>query len=101
VHLRERKRQTLLTALGVAVGSAMLVTTISVSRGSSSNVVAKVIDTAPHVVISAERVWPLVPDNIIGQNGSRVSMVTKNINLNEQEVIKNYSEVVQSIRPVV
>ncbi|MEI7934292.1 MAG: FtsX-like permease family protein [Chlorobiaceae bacterium] len=100
VHLRERKRQTFLTALGVAVGSAMLVTTISVSRGSSSNVIAKVIDTAPHVLISAERVVPLVPDNIVAPIGGSVSMVTKNINLDEQEVIKNYSEVVQSILPV-
>jgi lipoprotein-releasing system permease protein len=100
VHLKERKRQTMLTALGVAVGSAMLVTTISVSRGSSSNVVSKVIDTAPHVLISAERVVPLVPDNIVERHGNRVSMVTKNITLNEQEVIKNYSEVVESIRPV-
>ena len=100
VHLKERKRQTLLTALGVAVGSAMLVTTISVSRGSSSNVITKVIDTAPHVVISAERVLPLVPDNIIGQQGSMISMVTRNINQNEAEVIKNYAEVVESIRPV-
>jgi lipoprotein-releasing system permease protein len=100
IHLRERKRQTLLTALGVAVGSAMLVTTIAVSRGSSSNVIAKVIDTAPHVLISAERVKPLVPDNIIDQEGNTVSMVTKNITLNEQDVIKNYSEVVESIRSV-
>ncbi len=100
VHLKERKRQTLLTALGVAVGSAMLVTTISVSRGSSSNVITKVIDTAPHVVISAERVLPLVPDNIIGQQGNMISMVTRNINQNEAEVIKNYAEVVESIRPV-
>lgn len=99
VHLKERKRQTILTALGVAVGSAMLVTTIAVSRGSSSNVIAKVIDTAPHVLISAERVVPLIPDNIVERPG-RVAIVTKNINLDEQEVIKNYAEVVQSIRPV-
>ena len=100
VHLRERKRQTALTALGVAVGSAMLVTTIAVSRGSSSNVIAKVIDTAPHVLISAERVVPLVPDNIIVQNGGRVAMVTKNVTPDKQEVIKNYTGVVESIRPV-
>lgn len=99
VHLRERKRQTILTALGVAVGSAMLVTTISVARGSSSNVVAKVIDTVPHVLISAERIVPLVPDNIVNRQG-RVAMVTKNINLDEQEVIKNYTGVVQSIGKV-
>ncbi len=100
VHLRERKRQTILTALGVAVGSAMLVTTISVARGSSSNVIAKVIDTAPHVLISAERVVPLVPENLVRQDRNRVAMVTKNITLNEQEVIKNYTGVVESIRPV-
>ena len=100
VHLRERKRQTVLTALGVAVGSAMLVTTIALSRGSSSNVVAKIIDTAPHVLISAERVVPLVPENIVVQPEGMVAMVTKNINLDEQEVIKNYTEVVQSIRSV-
>ena len=99
VHLSERKRQTILTALGVAVGSAMLVTTISVARGSSSNVVAKVIDTVPHVLISAERIVPLVPDNIVNRQG-RVAMVTKNINLDEQEVIKNYTGVVQSIGKV-
>ena len=99
VHLRERKRQTILTALGVAVGSAMLVTTISVARGSSSNVVAKVIDTVPHVLISAERIVPLVPDNIVNRQG-RVAMVTKNINLDEQEGIKNYTGVVQSIGKV-
>ncbi len=100
VHLRERKRQTILTALGVAVGSAMLVTTISVSRGSSSNIISKVIDTAPHVLISAERVVPSIPDNLVEQQGGRVAMVTKNINLDEQEVIKNYADVVQSIQPV-
>jgi len=100
VHLRERKRQTILTALGVAVGSAMLVTTISVSRGSSSNVISKIIDTAPHVVIGAERVVPLSPDNLVGQRGGQIAFVTKNITQNEQEVIKNYAEVVKSIQPV-
>ncbi|NTU44296.1 MAG: ABC transporter permease [Chlorobiaceae bacterium] len=100
VHLRERKRQTLLTALGVAVGSAMLVTTISVARGSSSNVIAKVIDTMPHVMVTAERVVPLIPDNIIGQNSRRIAMVTKNITPDKQEVIKNYAGVVESIRSV-
>jgi len=100
VHLRERKRQTILTALGVAVGSAMLVTTIAVARGSSSNVIAKVIDTMPHVMISAERVVPLVPDNVIGQNSRRIAMVTKNITPDKQEVIKNYTGVVKSISSV-
>ncbi len=97
VHLRERKRQTLLTALGVAVGSAMLVTTISVANGSSSNVVAKVIDTAPHVLVSAERIDPLVPDNLIGTIPGTVSMVDKNVTTEARELIKNYPDVVERI----
>ncbi|MEI8185659.1 MAG: FtsX-like permease family protein [Chlorobiaceae bacterium] len=100
VHLKERKRQTVLTALGVAVGSAMLVTTISVARGSSSNVIAKVIDTVPHVVINPERVVPLVPENLVTQRAGRVAMVTRNITLEQQEVIKNYTGVVESVRHV-
>lgn len=97
VHLRERKRQTFLTALGVAVGSAMLVTTISVARGSSSNVVTKVIDTSPHVLIEAERVVPLVPDNLIDRSGGTLAMVTKNVTPEKKDLIKNYAGVVESI----
>ncbi len=97
VHLRERKRQTLLTALGVAVGSAMLVTTISVAKGSSANVVSKVIDTVPNVVVRAERVRVAVPDNIIPPGSGRVSMVVKNVTPDRQEVIKDYLGVVEGI----
>jgi lipoprotein-releasing system permease protein len=100
VHLRERKRQTILTALGVAVGSAMLITTIAVARGSSKNVISKIIDIAPHIIINAERVEPLVPDNIIGNTPGQISMVEKHITTNRQEIIKNYTEVLQSITNV-
>ena len=78
----------------------MLVTTISVARGSSSNVIAKVIDTVPHVVINPERVVPLVPENLVTQRAGRVAMVTRNITLEQQEVIKNYTGVVESVRHV-
>lgn len=98
VHLRERKRQTFLTALGVAVGSAMLVTTISVAKGSSANVIAKVIDTSPHVLVKAERVVPLVPDNLVDRSAGMVAMITKNVTPEKKDVIKNYAGVVESIR---
>ncbi|NTV98984.1 MAG: ABC transporter permease, partial [Chlorobiaceae bacterium] len=88
VHLRERKRQTFLTALGVAVGSAMLVTTISVAKGSSANVIAKVIDTSPHVLVKAERVVPLVPDNLVDRSAGMVAMITKNVTPEKKDVIK-------------
>ena len=99
-HLRERRRQTILTALGVAVGSAMLVTTIAVAGGMSRNVVNKIIDIAPHAIVSADRVDPLVPDNLIGIKEGVLGFVEKNITVAEKETIKNYHDAVERIRPV-
>jgi lipoprotein-releasing system permease protein len=100
VHLRERKRQTILTALGVAVGSAMMITTIAVARGSTKNVFTKLIDIAPHITIGAERIVPEVPDNVIGVIPGRVAFVEKNVTTDKKIVIKNYAEVVQTITPI-
>jgi lipoprotein-releasing system permease protein len=100
VHLRERKRQTLLTALGVAVGSAMMITTIAVARGSSQNVFTKIIDIAPHITIGADRVVPLVPDNLIGFQPGRIAMVEKHVTTDRKETIKNYSELLRTIGTV-
>ncbi|NTU67939.1 MAG: ABC transporter permease [Chlorobiaceae bacterium] len=100
IHLRERKRQTILTALGVAVGSAMMITTIAVARGSSQNVFTKIIDIAPHITIGADRVVPLVPDNLIGLVPGKVAMVEKHVTSDRREVIKNFSEVTGAIGPI-
>ena len=97
VHLRERKRQSLLTALGVAVGSAMLITTIAVANGSTQNVINKIIDIAPHVIVSAEQITPLLPDNLIGYGQERLAMVEKNVTTRDKETIKNYPDVVSRI----
>jgi len=100
VHLRERKRQTLLTALGVAVGSAMMITTIAVARGSSQSVFIKLIDIAPHITIGADRVVPEVPDNLFSFEPDRIAFVRKNVTTDKKVVIKNYSEVVETIKPI-
>lgn len=97
VHLRERKRQTLLTALGVAVGSAMMITTIAVALGSSQSVFNKLIDIAPHITIGADRVVPEVPDNLFGFAPGRIVFVRKNVTTDKKVAIKNYSEVVETI----
>jgi lipoprotein-releasing system permease protein len=100
IHLRERRRQTALTALGVAVGSAMMITTIAVARGMSQNIFSKIIDIAPHIIIGADRVVPLVPDNVIGLQPGRFSMIEKHVTTDRKESIKNYSEVLGTIGQV-
>ncbi len=100
VHLRERKRQTLLTALGVAVGSAMMITTIAVARGSSQSVFTKLIDIAPHITIGADRVVPEVPENLFGIAPGRLAFVHKNVTTDKKVVIKNYSQVVETLKSI-
>ncbi|TNJ37226.1 ABC transporter permease [Prosthecochloris vibrioformis] len=97
VHLRERKRQSILTALGVGVGSAMLITTMALASGSSRNVVSRIIDISPHVILTSERLEPLVPENLIGKKQGMVSMVEKNITTEEKDTIKRYADVVASV----
>ncbi|MEC9487691.1 MAG: FtsX-like permease family protein [Prosthecochloris sp.] len=98
VHLRERKRQSLLTALGVAVSSAMLITTIAVARGSTQSVIDRIIEIAPHIIVSAERVEPIVPDNLIGTGVRRVSMVERHVVDAQKETIKDYPGVAARIK---
>jgi len=100
VHLRERKRQTFLTVLGVAVGSAMMITTIAVARGSSMNVFLRLIDVAPHITIGADRVVAEVPDNLFGIMQGRTAFVRKNVTTDRKVVIKNYSRVVSTVSPI-
>jgi len=100
VHLRERKRQTFLTVLGVAVGSAMMITTIGVARGSSLSVFRKLIDVAPHITIGADRVVPEVPDNLLGIVQGRIAFVRKNVTTDRKVVIKNYNQVVATVSPI-
>ena len=100
VHLRERKRQTFLTVLGVAVGSAMMITTIAVARGSSMNVFLRLIDVAPHITIGADRVVAEVPDNLVGIAQGRIAFLRKNVTTDRKVVIKNYSQVVATVSPI-
>jgi len=53
-HLRRRKRQTLVSVLGVALGVGFFVAVSALMRGFQEYFVAQVIDVAPHVVIKDE-----------------------------------------------
>jgi len=95
-HLNDRRRQTFLTALGVAIGSAMLITTISVASGSSANIREKIIDSSPHVSIFPKRVQPLIPENLVadGNSENQITVIEKNVTTKDKATIKAYTEVV-------
>jgi lipoprotein-releasing system permease protein len=53
-HLRSRKRQTLVSLLGVVLGVAFFLAVSSLMRGSEADLIARLVDTAPHITVYDE-----------------------------------------------
>jgi lipoprotein-releasing system permease protein len=71
-HLRSRKRQTFVSLLGVVLGVAFFLAVSSLMRGSERDFIRRLVDTAPHIIVSDEyrnsRVQPvttLFPDGAV------------------------------------
>lgn len=61
-HLRTRRRQTLVSLTGVALGVGFFVAVAAMMQGFQSYFVAKVIDVSPHILVKDEvRVPPVQP----------------------------------------
>ncbi len=89
-QLQNRRRQTFLTLLGISVGVMVLITAVSLMDGLLQSFIQKIVDIAPHVIVSGERVKSPVPDQlIVSGNGNHVVFVKK-VNRERQDVIKNY-----------
>src|SRR3990172_512924 len=53
-HLVHRKRQTLVSVLGVAMGVGFFIAMAAMMQGFQRYFVAKIIDVSPHVIIKDE-----------------------------------------------
>lgn len=60
-QLRGRPRQSLIALVSVAVGTAMLIVTLSLTSGLSEDFIAKSVETAPHVEVLPRRPAALQP----------------------------------------
>jgi lipoprotein-releasing system permease protein len=70
-HLRRRKRQTVVSVLGVALGVGFFIGISALMRGFQTYFVAQVIDVAPHVVMKDEfRLPDLQPAAILFAGGA-------------------------------
>ena len=54
LHLTSRKRQTIMSLFGVALGVAFFIAVSSLMRGSERDFIKRLIDSAPHVTVSDE-----------------------------------------------
>ncbi len=92
-QLFNRKRQTFLTLLGISVGVMVLITAVSLMDGLLQSFIQKIVEIAPHVIVSGEKVKPTVPDQLVeSHHGTHVDFI-KNVTRDDKEVIKNYPRV--------
>ncbi|MEB3299687.1 MAG: ABC transporter permease [Candidatus Sericytochromatia bacterium] len=55
-HLVTRRRQSLLTVFGVALGAMIMVTTLSLTDGLITDIETTIIEASPHLVVKAEEI---------------------------------------------
>lgn len=53
-HLRHRRRQTLVSTIGVAVGVGFFIATSSLMRGSEQDFLQRMVESYPHIVVKDE-----------------------------------------------
>ncbi len=53
-HLRSRRRQTIVSLLGVVLGVAFFLAVSALMRGSERDLVARLVDSAPHITVYDE-----------------------------------------------
>lgn len=73
-HLRKRKRQTVVSILGVALGVGFFIGINALMRGFQQYFVAQVIDVAPHIVVKDEHRLPAAQPAILAYPAGAVEV---------------------------
>ncbi len=97
-QLLNRKRQTFLTFIGISIGVMVLITSVSLMDGLLQSFIQKIVEIAPHVIVSGEKVEPAVPDQLVESRSGRDVIFIKNMSRDDQEVIKNFPRVENIIK---
>ncbi|MGE5350841.1 MAG: ABC transporter permease [Acidobacteriota bacterium] len=92
-QLTSRKRQTLLTISGIGVGVMVLISAVSLMDGLLSSFIDKIVNIAPHVVVSGEKMTSLVSDTLWQAGKGTAINLIKNVDRQDEEIIKNYKRV--------
>lgn len=96
-HLLDRKRQSLISILGIILGVAFFLAIASLMIGSESDFIARLVDNSPHITIQDEyrkaRTQPIT--QLYRQGAVTLSHVKA---LNEPRGIRNYEVVLKDLR---
>ncbi|MDP4173430.1 MAG: ABC transporter permease [Bacteroidota bacterium] len=97
-QLTYRKRQTILTISGISLGVMVLISAISLMDGLLQSFIDKIVNIAPHIVISGEKIKTTVKDTLYQASGKTYINFIKNVERKDEEIIKNYSRVIYLIQ---
>lgn len=109
-QLTNRKRQAFLTIAGIGVAVMVLITAISLMDGLLQSFIQKIVDIAPHIIVKGEKVNPVIPDILVENDSLSYLNFIKNVDREDDEVIKNYKKIsgiiekdslIETISPVV
>lgn len=74
IHLTSRKRQTIMSLLGIALGVAFFMAVSSLMRGSEQDFIKRLIDSAPHITVSDEFRTPPPQPVVLAYAGGAVAL---------------------------
>lgn len=96
-QLVSRRRQTVLTTLGIGVGVMVLITAISLMDGLLQSFIQKIVDNTPHIIVKADKINPNTPDILLDENDKTFVNLIKNVEREDDDVIKNYPLICEQI----
>lgn len=77
-HLRARRRQTLLSTMGIVVGGGIFALMAAITAGQEEYLRARLIDVSPHILVTADRLQPVTSRNLL--ESSRGAAVELRVN---------------------
>ncbi len=94
-HLRVRRRQSLVTILGLAIGVMVLISSISMMDGLLVSFISQMLQISPHITLGPD---PVIPEAtvLVNEDFELIRLETPQAPDDEKE-IKNYSAVVHAI----
>lgn len=97
-QLAHKRRQTLLTVTGIAISVMVLISAISLMDGLLQSFISKIIDSAPHIIVSGNLINNPVSDLLYAKRPSETVLFFKNTERDDQEVIKNFTRIESIIK---
>jgi lipoprotein-releasing system permease protein len=96
-HLLARKRQSLVSVMGIVLGVAFFLAISSLMKGSENDFIQRLVDNAPHVTISdtfrSARIQPA--QRLFGEDNVEVRHVKP---LTETRGIRNYKQILETLK---